>query len=461
MGMVFNATHRDLERAVAIKLLSPHLIDDDKHRARFVREARAMAKVNSPHVIRVHDAGEENEWPFIAMELLDGGDLSQAQAEHGTFELPVALRLFSEIATGIRAAHDAGLVHRDIKPSNVLLRNEASGPTAVVCDFGISRILESSSTVTSGVLGTPSYMAPERFHGADASKSSDVYALGCLLYELVTGRPPYTGSVAQVTVAHLQQPIPRFPDRTPAAPLNGLLDRSLKKEPASRYDTVDVLLEELRLVEGLHSAETVRVAPPVVERVEPWWRRFTPHGSPRQPHPGGTPSPGPGPVVKRTRVLTEPVPPPEPADLDDDLGLFPRRSAGAVLRGPMSGAQLSQLLEETVPFLASECTIIPQKVQRASMKGRITVRAWALPLNPSQLGSAEYLVVTATGEAYLGGSRPNALRRDRLFRGRPGAFPLEADLICEGLTGLTGDISSHTIESARQAVLRASRAHDS
>jgi serine/threonine-protein kinase len=216
MGVVYAAVHRDLERDVALKLLSPDLADSEDYRNRFIREARVLARLDSPHIVRVHDAGEQDGWLFIATELLPDGDLHDLLNSTGPLPAELAIDLVSQVADGLAAAHDAGVLHRDIKPSNVLVRVRPDGSRqAVVCDFGISAVVGADHTKTAGVIGTLGYMAPERHEGQPASVASDVYALGCLLYALVAGQAPYVGTDVKVAMGTSTSRCRRCPMRRP------------------------------------------------------------------------------------------------------------------------------------------------------------------------------------------------------------------------------------------------------
>lgn len=161
MGVVFAAVHRDLDRPVALKLLTPDLSDDQSYRNRFLREARILARLESPYVVRVYDAGEQDGWLFIATQLIDGGDLKELIDAQGPLPVDEAVKLVVQVAEGLAVAHENGILHRDIKPSNVLLRRLSDGSRqAVLCDLGIATATDVESTQTVGVIGTPTYMAP-------------------------------------------------------------------------------------------------------------------------------------------------------------------------------------------------------------------------------------------------------------------------------------------------------------
>lgn len=243
MGVVFSARQVDLNRDVALKLLSPDLADSEEYRNRFIREAAVLAQLESAHVISVHDAGEQDGWLYIATQLIPGGDLAQRLSSGGPLSPVLALDLLSQSASGLTDAHDLGIIHRDLKPSNILLRDRSDGAiTAYICDLGIARTEGSEHTRTTGVIGTLGYMAPERHQGLPATAASDIYAMGCLLWAMLTGSAPYVGTDLAVALGHLQEPIPQLDPNTPGAlVINPLLQTAMAKDPADRFSSARVL----------------------------------------------------------------------------------------------------------------------------------------------------------------------------------------------------------------------------
>ncbi len=233
MGVVHAAWDTGLDRPVALKVIAPELAHDPAFRERFVREARAQAALDSEHVVRVYAHGEDDGSLWIASQLVPDGDLGALLREYGAPPLPVALDLIGQVASGLADAHAAGLVHRDIKPANVLLRR---GPRirAYLCDFGIAARVGGSADDA----GTPAYMAPEQHAGRGAGFASDVYALGCLLWAALTGRPPRADA-----------PVPQLPgnDATTLA-VNRVLRRALATEPAQRYPSAAAFRDDLAAV---------------------------------------------------------------------------------------------------------------------------------------------------------------------------------------------------------------------
>jgi len=250
MGVVYSAVHRGLDRKVAIKLLSPELAESEEYRTRFLREAKVLARLESPYIVRVHDAGEHDGWLYIATELIDGGDLKSFVTDHGVPAPAVGIQLVLETAIGLHAAHTKGVLHRDIKPSNVLLRRlDESRLEAVLCDLGISAVLGEDHTRTVGVIGTLGYMSPEQHQGEASSVASDIYGLGCLLWSSLTGEAPYVGTDLQVALGHVSGEIPQLDEAMPwAHEINAILRVAMAKDPAERHESARQFAESLAAV---------------------------------------------------------------------------------------------------------------------------------------------------------------------------------------------------------------------
>jgi eukaryotic-like serine/threonine-protein kinase len=235
MGEVFRAHDRHLRRDVAVKVLPRHLVGDRGAEERLRREARTAAALGHPNVVAVHDAVETAEGgQAIVMELVDGPSLAEVLATEGRLDPDRALGIVAGIAEGLAAAHAAGLVHRDVKPSNVLLTADG---TPKVADFGIARSVDQTATQTGLVRGSAPYLAPEQARGDPVDARTDVYALGALLFELVTGRPPFTADEPLGIVHQHLHDAP--PDPRALAPvgdaLAGAMLRALAKDPDQRY----------------------------------------------------------------------------------------------------------------------------------------------------------------------------------------------------------------------------------
>ncbi|MBC7821070.1 MAG: protein kinase, partial [Planctomycetaceae bacterium] len=237
MGVVLKAFDRELKRFVAIKVLAPHLAHSSVARKRFAREAQAAAAVVNPHVIAIHHVQPTGRLPFLIMPLLTGESLAQRLKARGPLELTEVLRIGMQAAAGLAAAHDQGLVHRDVKPANIFL--EKGVERVVITDFGLARAADDVSMTRLGVVaGTPEYMSPEQARGEALDGRSDLFSLGCVLYEMATGVSPFR---ADSTMATLR----RIVDEQPAAMaslgpelppwFNGIVERLLSKDPAQRF----------------------------------------------------------------------------------------------------------------------------------------------------------------------------------------------------------------------------------
>jgi len=231
MAEVFLAEDERLGRQVAVKLLPPQLHADAAAIERILREARAVAALSHPNVVAVYDVLEEPEAIGIVLEVIEGKNLGEILDE-GRLPIPTIVRIIEDVSAGVAAAHARGIVHRDLKPSNVLLTDDG---VAKVADFGIAAVLD-ETVATRTIRGSVPYVAPEQATGGRPDARADVYGLGCLLFQLITGEPPYTGTTMEVLGQHLHAPIPRPSARRPDVPkeLDDLVVRSLAKDPADR-----------------------------------------------------------------------------------------------------------------------------------------------------------------------------------------------------------------------------------
>jgi tRNA A-37 threonylcarbamoyl transferase component Bud32 len=255
MSTVYRAYDTTLERWVAIKLMHRDITEDPDQLERFRREARAVARLNHPHVVTVIDFGEDDGRPYIVLEFVEGETLKQRIRRLGRLPVGEAVAYAIEIGRALSAAHAERLVHRDVKPQNVLIDQEGR---AKVTDFGIARSLEAHGlTATGRVLGTTDYVSPEQALGHEVTEQSDVYSLGVVLYEMLIGEPPFKAE-SQVAVAmkHVQQPIPDVQRLRPdvSSALGAVVDRATAKELKNRYGSAADLVRDLEQVLAIEAA---------------------------------------------------------------------------------------------------------------------------------------------------------------------------------------------------------------
>jgi serine/threonine protein kinase len=256
MSTVYLARDETLERLVAVKLMHREISDQPDQLERFRRESRSVAQVSHPNVVAVIDAGEDSGYPYIVFEYVSGETLKQRIDRLGRLPLDEAAAYAIEVGRGLAAAHARKLVHRDVKPQNVLIDPEGR---AKVTDFGIALSLESDGlTKTGRVLGTTDYVSPEQAMGKDVDARSDIYSLGVLLYEMLTGNPPFEAdSLVGVAMKHVNEPMPDLQERRPDASsaLAAVIERSTLKDPKKRYADMGAMLAEL---EGALEVEIAR-----------------------------------------------------------------------------------------------------------------------------------------------------------------------------------------------------------
>ena len=247
MSTVYRGTDLSLDRVVAVKVALDPLVEQSPiYLARFTREAQSTAAISNPRIVTVYDAGADGPTRFIVMELVPGRSLADVLRDDGPLEPARAANIAAQVADALSAAHAAGIVHRDIKPGNIMVTADGQ---AKVLDFGIARALDSHSlTQTATVLGTSSYMSPEQALGQPVDARSDIYSLGCVLYEMLTGEPPF---VADVSAAVLHQHVRVEPkparERNPDIPqaLNDLVMQMLAKDPKDRPQTAAEVRDRL------------------------------------------------------------------------------------------------------------------------------------------------------------------------------------------------------------------------
>ncbi|HWD06387.1 MAG TPA: PASTA domain-containing protein [Amycolatopsis sp.] len=408
MSSVYRGLDTRLDRHVAIKIMDPRFADDRSFVDRFVREARSAAQLHHPNVVAVHDqgfddpAGAESGLAFLVMELVDGGTLRDLLSEQGKLDVALALSIAEPVLSALAAAHAAGLVHRDVKPENVLVGRSSSalsGGVVKVGDFGLVRAVASAGTTSSSViLGTVAYLSPEQVTTGAAAARGDVYSAGILLYEMLTGQPPYTGDTAlSVAYRHVNDDVPPpsalRPDLPPA--LDALILRATRRDPELRPADAGEFLAELQAVRtqlGLPVVPIPVPPPPDGDRMSDAERTM-----PRIPVTGqaGQTMPVSGP--QGTRALTRAVPvgtppspptgqqavapPPPHAQAEDEPKPGGRRklialvALGVLVLGGLIGA-FAFILSESAPTTAA----VPQLVGLTQAEAGDKLRA--VSLNP-------------------------------------------------------------------------------
>jgi len=240
MGVVYRATQLALDRTVALKLIAPELATNEAFRARLRRESTLLASLDHPNVITVYEAGEAQGALFMSMRYVEGLDLQSLIASDGPLAPERAARIVAQVAAGLDAAHAADLVHRDVKPANILIERRGDAEHAYLSDFGLTNAADASRAITQPGqwVGTLDYVAPEQIQSRDVDARADVYALGCVLFQALTGRVPYVrDSDAAKLYAHLNDPAPSARDLRPELPveLDRVCARAMAKDPDERF----------------------------------------------------------------------------------------------------------------------------------------------------------------------------------------------------------------------------------
>ncbi|MBI2941127.1 MAG: serine/threonine protein kinase [Chloroflexi bacterium] len=304
MATVYRARQPSLDRLVALKVLAPDLARDPDFVARFQLEATIAAKLDHPHIVPIYDVGAADGHYFIAMRLVPGAPLERIVAKDGPLPLARVVAVLSQVASALDHAHGLGVVHRDLKSANILVE---AGDRGSLVDFGIARAGEFGRYTRGRIIGTPEYMAPEQAQGIEVDYRADIYALGIIAYELLTGQVPFRAD-SMVAVLHRQVYDPPPPIRTirpdlPAA-TEGAILRALAKHPAGRPPGAGAFVATLAA-----PAVTEAFVPPAMPPPEPAPRTPTPPGLPRQPTPPPTPRPlTPPPAPRSPRPSRTPVP---------------------------------------------------------------------------------------------------------------------------------------------------------
>jgi tetratricopeptide (TPR) repeat protein len=328
MGVVYRAMHEPLQRQVALKLIVPELSADEEFRSRFQTECRAAASIRHPNVIPIYHAGEESGRLYVSMPYVDGPDLGRVLAMAGRLDAPRAARLVADLAEGLQVAHGLGIVHRDVKPANVLIEWRGDEMHPLLTDFGLAKTVRDAGVTTTGaILGTLDYAAPEQLEGRAIDGRTDVYALGCLLFHVLTGRVPYPRAAATAKiVAHLGAPPPSVADLAPDVPqaLGLVVRRALAKDPDDRYASATAFGQAALAAAGPGAPAA---GPPLTATIAPGVP------SPGVPSPGVRPPGVPSPGVPLSGVPVGDVPPrgvPLPGARSPGVPSPGGRAAGAV-----------------------------------------------------------------------------------------------------------------------------------
>lgn len=274
MGVVLKGYDRQLKRVVAIKLMSRRLMQSDKSLKRFEREAILAASINHPNVVTIHGVESHRGFPFIVMEYVEGQSLAQRISDRGKLSVVETVRLSSQIASGLAAAHSRGVIHRDIKPANIMLEDGIE--RVKITDFGLARIAQENSDLTSlgEAIGTPLYMSPEQVEGVELTTATDVFSLGCVMHAMLTGRSPFVGGhqlkVVQRIVNEQPTPLDKIDPAIPQS-LASMVTRMLEKDPRARTISASDIAARLHsdlltMMQSESGLVTVSIQPPAAKR---------------------------------------------------------------------------------------------------------------------------------------------------------------------------------------------------
>jgi serine/threonine-protein kinase len=267
VSVVYLAEHLRLGRKVALKVLAPHLAEDEDFRERFIRESRIAAALDHPNIVTIYDAGEVEDSLYISMRYVEGSDLARLLRAEGTLETSRMILILSQVASALDAAHAQGLVHRDVKPANVLVESVGSAiERAYLSDFGISKRTTTGSglTRTGQFVGTVDYVAPEQITGEPIDGRTDVYSLGCVLFQCISGRVPFAGDTEVATIyQQLNQAAPSLDERVDVfAEADAVIAKAMAKAKEDRYPSCSALIEAARVALSSRTMATVvRSAP--------------------------------------------------------------------------------------------------------------------------------------------------------------------------------------------------------
>jgi serine/threonine protein kinase len=381
MGDVWRGTDEVLGRTVAVKILLPALLDEPGFAERFRGEARTMATVNHPGVVDVYDYGSDQQLAFLVMEYVEGDALSRTLSRVGRLTPARTMALVAQAADALQAAHANGIVHRDVKPGNLLVRPNG---TLVLTDFGIARsALVGQLTVAGAVLGTASYISPEQAAGATATAASDVYALGVVAYQCLSGHRPFDGATPlEIAMKHVRDTPRPLPGDIPPA-VRAIVDRALAKDPNARWPTAAAMAAVARQAA---SSLTANAHQPVGNASASTMQNRPQSGGPvsNRPH-SGVPSSGP-PGHPASGQARPPYPP------------VPRPVSGAQARGAASVPPAQQPYRQTSP--APQMQPAPPQAPHLHQPPR-NQPSYPAPAKPDNSGSRQVLIVLAVVLALL------------------------------------------------------------
>jgi hypothetical protein len=344
MGLVYRAEQRILGRTVALKVIRPEIAESGDYRARFLREARFAAAVDHPHVVSVFDAGEQDGRLYLAMQWVDGLDLGTLIDREQRLAPERAVLIGVQLAQALQAVHDAGLVHRDVKPSNVLVRGIGGHDHAYLTDFGIAKApaAQDSLTRTGWVIGTPGYLSPEQIRGQQPGPRSDLYALGCIIFEALTGQRPFGGDDdLAARWAQATSPPPAASTLCPAlgSRYDAFLAQALAVDPQDRFSSGTAFAEALQ---AAHTGRPGGLTQTPATRGAPTRRAFGPSAQPPavsgiRPATGTSSSGARDPAVRQ--VGSRPARPAQTAADITTPATAPKAGAGRSTRPPRAGSR--------------------------------------------------------------------------------------------------------------------------
>ncbi|MGZ5400557.1 MAG: serine/threonine-protein kinase [Nocardioides sp.] len=255
LGIVYEAVDHVLDRSVALKIVLSSPLDREDFQARFAREATMLATTRSRHIVGIHEYGEHDDTVYLVTELFPAGNLQRWLDSHGPLDRRAALMLVAQVCEALADAHSSGVVHGDVRPAKVLLWNRSEGLIPSVCDFGTSIDSPQGLTRTGALVGSPAYLAPERHFGQAAAERGDIYSAGCLLWAVLTGDAPYSGTDFEMVNSHINEPPPQLGTGHPVDQrIDEVLSRAMQKDPEARWATADEVRQEL--LAAVHEIDT-------------------------------------------------------------------------------------------------------------------------------------------------------------------------------------------------------------